>query len=69
MEEAVEASATICAHPVLKTQLEIAWPRANFVFSNEGKEFYGMLDDYEDGKCQVMAVGRMDTTNDLELVS
>ena len=69
MEQAVEVGVTICAHPVLKTQLEIAWPRANFIFSNEGKEFHGMLDDYDNKKCQLMAVGRMDTTNDLELVS
>jgi len=69
MEEAVEEGVKICAHPVLKTQFEIAWPRANFVFSNAGKEFYGMLEDYDDGKCEVMAVGRMDTTSDLELMN
>lgn len=27
------------------------------------------LEDYDEGKCQVMAVGRLDTINDLTLMS
>ena len=56
MEGAVAKGWNICAHPVIKTELGIAWPKANFVFSESGKEFHGMLDDYADGKCGAMAI-------------
>ena len=43
MEAAIENGYSICAHPVQQSQLEIAWPRAKFVFSKSGKDFYGMV--------------------------
>ena len=69
MDVAVEKGMAICAHPVLQSPLEIAWPRGNFVFSQSGREFYGLLDDYDAGNCDVMAVGRIDTTGDSELMN
>ncbi len=43
MDAAIENGYSICAHPVVQSQLAIAWPRANFIFSSSGKDFYGMV--------------------------
>ena len=59
----------ICAHPALKEELLVRWPKADFVFSNHGTEFYGLLKDYDAKKCQLMAVGREDTTLDPVLMN
>ena len=48
---------SICAHPVLQEELELAHPYAKFIFNQEGKELYGLIEDYDAKKCQVMAVG------------
>jgi len=55
MEAAVTEGYIICAHPAVKTELEAAWPKATFYFHQEGNEFSGVLDDYNAGKCTVMA--------------
>jgi len=47
----------ICAHPVFVKDLELAWPNGKFVFSEAGTEFYGVLDDYINGKCKALAIG------------
>lgn len=67
VEGAVEKGLSICAHPVLAEDLETAWPSANFVYSKAG--FPGMLDDYDANKCEVMAVGEMDTQGDISLMN
>lgn len=46
MQGVVDAGLAICAHPALKTELELKWPNARFVFSNSGKEFYGGEGDW-----------------------
>ena len=69
MEGAVQYGLKICGHPALKIDLEKTWPEANFVFSDTGKEIYGLLDDYDAGKCDVMAVGLEDSTMDFELMN
>jgi len=61
MDGAVAASMTVCAHPAIEAELKIAWPNANFYFHRDGNEFHGMMDDYDAGKCRVMAVGWEDT--------
>eukprot|EP00804_Cyclotella_cryptica_P022423 CCRYP_015088-RB/>CCRYP_015088-RB protein AED:0.07 eAED:0.07 QI:1088/1/1/1/1/0.83/6/330/385 len=68
MQGVVDAGLEVCAHPALKTELELKWPRARFVFSNSGKEFYGVLDEYDAGHCAAMAIGREDTTTDGDLL-
>ena len=65
MEGAVASGWTICAHPAIESELQIAWPKANFYFTESGKEFLGMLEDYSLGRCDVMAVGWEDTSMDL----
>eukprot|EP00956_Cyclotella_meneghiniana_P005409 scaffold6804_cov57-Cyclotella_meneghiniana.AAC.12 len=46
MKEAIAAGYTICAHPAVKSDLEIAWPNANFYYHNEGFEVQGIINDY-----------------------
>ena len=65
MEGAVASGWTICAHPALKSELQVKWPNANFYFTETGKEFHGILEDYNLGRCDVMAVGWEDTSMDL----
>jgi hypothetical protein len=65
MEGAVASGWTICAHPALESELQIKWPNANFYFTESGKEFTGILEDYNLGRCDVMAVGWEDTSMDL----
>jgi len=48
--------------------MKLTHPKANFVFNQEGKELYGLVDDYDAGKCEVMAVGTMDSLGDLNLI-
>mmetsp|Transcript_2090 Transcript_2090/g.4481 ORF Transcript_2090/g.4481 Transcript_2090/m.4481 type:complete len:745 (+) Transcript_2090:84-2318(+) len=69
MEGAVKNNLKICGHPALAEELTTKWPDAKFVFHTEGNEFFGLLDDYRAGKCDVLAVGREDTTMDLELLN
>lgn len=64
MDSAVAAGLTICAHPALRAEMEVAWPNAHFFFHADGNEFHGMLDDYDAGRCRVMAVGWEDTSSD-----
>ena len=62
IETAVREGLHICAHPVIKTELMVAWPEAQFHFTEDGKEVMGMIADYENGKCQVLAIGWEDAT-------
>jgi len=64
MGEAVAKGVTICAHPALKAELQVTWPDAKFYFHESGREFPGLLDDYDAGKCRFMAVGYEDTSMD-----
>lgn len=64
MEGAVAAGFSICAHPALKAEMQTAWPDAKFIFHEEGNDFHGLLDDYDAGKCRLMAVGMEDTSYD-----
>ena len=68
MEGMVENGMRICGHPALKSQLENKWPSAKFIYSDSGKEYYGLLDDYDAGKCDAMAVGRGSSEMDLTLL-
>merc|ERR1712194_834982 len=64
MEDAVKKKVTICAHPALETDMTGRWPNAKFFFHRDNKEFWGMLDDYDAKKCQVLAVGYEYTSMD-----
>ncbi|KAL7545018.1 hypothetical protein ACHAWF_008392 [Thalassiosira exigua] len=68
MEGAVAAHYTICAHPVLKEELQAAWPKAMFYFHEDSKEYVGMMDDYVAGKCKAMVVSWRDTAYDTPYV-
>jgi len=67
-EIVVARGLNICAHPALAGDLKLLHPKANFVFNQEGKELYGLVDDYDAGKCDVLAVGKMDSLGDLKLM-
>ncbi|KAL7540473.1 hypothetical protein ACHAXR_010132, partial [Thalassiosira sp. AJA248-18] len=64
MDEAVAKGYTICAHPAVKAELQVAWPDAKFYFHEDGNEFPGILDDFDANKCSAMAVGYEDTSMD-----
>ena len=68
MGEAVARGVKICAHPALKDDMLTLWPNANFYFHQDANEFSGMLDDYDAGKCKVMAVGYEDTSMDVHFL-
>ncbi|KAL7549280.1 hypothetical protein ACHAWF_013032 [Thalassiosira exigua] len=68
IEDAVAAEMKICAHPALQSDLELAHPEAKFVFNQEGKELYGLVDDFDNNLCDVMAVGKMDSLGDMKLM-
>ena len=56
MDEAVAKGMSICVLPAIKTEVEIAHPRAQFVHTG-GKGTYGLIDDYDAKKCDFVAVG------------
>jgi len=64
IEGAIANGWKICAHIATKTDLEKKWNYDEFVFSEAGKEFHGIMDDYEAGKCVALAVGWEDTSMD-----
>lgn len=68
MDEAVEQGKKVCALPALKTELEKAWPLADFVFSESGKSYYGLVDDFDAGKCCFIAIGDSDAAANIELM-
>jgi len=68
MEKAVAYKTKICGHSVLRDELQLRWPDANFVFPESGSSKYGVFDLYDAGKCDVMAVQREDTTLDEKLM-
>lgn len=64
----VAAGLPICAHPAIQHELKMAWPKANLHYVNGSKGFNGMIDDYDLGRCEVLAVGMEDTSMDLPLL-
>jgi hypothetical protein len=66
MEGVIASNTIICAHPAIQSELQIAWPEANFYFTKSGKDFHGILEDYKLGLCEVMAIGWEDTSMDLK---
>lgn len=43
-------------------------PDANFVFTANG-EYYGMIDDFNNGNCDMLAMGREESTTNLDLLN
>ena len=68
IEDVISEKKKICAHPALEDELSLAHPEARFVFNREGKELYGLVEDYQAGKCDFLAVGKMDSLGDLKLM-
>jgi len=66
IEEAIDQNIEICAHPALREELEHKWPRARFVWSDN--ELNGLVDDYDNKDCEVLAVGRLDDVLDTPLM-
>ena len=70
MEEVVDAGLQVCAHPALREEYKIAWPTANFVFNESGAEdFYGLIEDYDNGRCDVIAIGSVETLADMDMLN
>ena len=64
MSQAVRAGTRICAHPAVREELELKWTDADFYFHSKGNEFNGVLQDYDDGKCEALIIGLEDTSMD-----
>jgi len=64
MKEVVEQGTTICAPGALEEELIVKWPKANWRFAYGDNNFHGVLDKYERNECEVLAIGREDTTMD-----
>ena len=45
---------------MLKAELEVAWQNTRFVYNLSGREYDGILDDYDDGKCDALAIAETD---------
>ena len=69
LDEVKEKGKKVCALPALKTELEISHPTANFVFSQSGKSYYGLIDDYDAKRCDFIAVGKEDAKSNIELMN
>lgn len=68
MEQVVANNKSVCALPALKTELEVAYPNANFVFSQSGKSYYGLVEDWDAGLCDFIAMGQSDASANMELL-
>jgi len=68
--QSIDEAGRICAHPVLREDLEISYPNADFYFNDEpGSDLYlGMVESYKNGKCDVMAISTLDAYNRLDLM-
>lgn len=69
MDEVKAKGKKVCALPALKTELEISHPTATFVFSQAGKSYYGLIDDYDAQRCDFIAVGKEDAKSNIELMN
>lgn len=50
------------------TELKVKHPDANFVFTANGG-YYGMIDDFNNGNCDMLAMGREESTTNLDLLN
>lgn len=69
VNEAIRKGYTLCAHPVVENELRSQLPNAKFFFHENGKEFIGMLKDYDDKKCEALVIGWEDTSTDIDFLS
>ncbi|KAL7545097.1 hypothetical protein ACHAWF_008455 [Thalassiosira exigua] len=67
MDEAVANGKSICALPPLESDLEIAYPSAKFVCNSA--TYDELLDDFDAGRCDFLAVGKDDALSNIELVN
>lgn len=56
IEEAVAFGVKVCAHPALENELTTTWPAANFFFDQSGNDEIGLVNAYENQKCQALAI-------------
>ena len=57
IEEAIKGNYRICALTGNKEELEVAWPAANFIWNESGKSYVGLIEDYDNGMCDVLIYG------------
>ena len=69
MDEVKAKGKKVCDLPALKTELEISHPTATFVFSQAGKSYYGLIDDYDAKRCDFIAIGKEDAKSNIELMN
>ena len=69
MADVIANGLKVCVHRTLKDELQNKWPRANFVFSDtKSSSYYGLVDDYKAGKCDVLAMGQVFAKSDFEFM-
>ena len=69
MEDIVENGISICAYSALRNELQVAWPAARFVFSETASDFSGVFEDYDAGKCTVMAIPHTEMSPNTKLIA
>lgn len=57
IEEAIKGNYKICALTGNRGELEVAWPAANFIWNESGKSYVGLVEDYDNGLCDVLIYG------------
>eukprot|EP00585_Thalassiosira_rotula_P003175 CAMPEP_0196133054 /NCGR_PEP_ID=MMETSP0910-20130528/2434_1 /TAXON_ID=49265 /ORGANISM="Thalassiosira rotula, Strain GSO102" /LENGTH=940 /DNA_ID=CAMNT_0041392735 /DNA_START=39 /DNA_END=2861 /DNA_ORIENTATION=+ len=65
IEAVNEVGLQVCGHAALEKELTTAWPTVSFMFNKGGYDV--MLENYKNGECQVLAVGKTDVEFDTEL--
>lgn len=69
IDDAVTSGATICAHPAQRDELKVAWPSAKFVWCETCKDQAGLLDDYDAGKCKLLAMSHTGMIPNLKVMT
>ena len=69
MQQVVDRNIPICGHPVLEEEMRIKWPEANWLFPTDNPQYAGMLEAYDRGDCKVLAIGREDSTMDVNFMN
>ena len=49
--------------------MRIKWPKANWLFPTDNPQYAGMLEAYARGDCKVLAIGKEDSTMDVDFMN
>ena len=61
MKQVIDRNIPICGHSALEEEIRLNWPTGRWVFPGD---FYPMFEAYDNGECEVLALGIEDTKMD-----